>query len=84
MQRLLVFRARVQAPACAQSTLAMRKYATNADPHEQNHIKSWRDGQHLGRIHIDRPKALNAMSAGQHTSTESFRKAEDSCDVTNP
>ena len=66
MQRLLVFRARVQAPICAQSTLAVRKYATDAEPHEENHIKSWREGKHLGRIHIDRPKALNAMSAGQH------------------
>ena len=67
MQRFLGFRARVQASACVQSAQAVRRYATHAEPYEENHIKSWKDGQHLGRIHIDRPKALNAMSAGEHT-----------------
>ena len=76
MQRFLAFRCRIHASACVQSAQAVRRYATNAEPCEENHIKSWRDGQHLGRIHIDRPKALNAMSAGEHTIHKQASQAE--------
>jgi len=65
MQGMLASKACVKASACTQPAQAVQNYASNAAPHEENHIKSWREGQHLGRIHIDRPKALNAMSAGK-------------------
>ena len=65
MQRMLTSRVRLQVHAYTQSVHATRKYSSNAAPFEENHIKSWKEGQHLGRILIDRPKALNAMSAGE-------------------
>ena len=65
MHRMLAYRARLQVSMSTSNYTAVRKYASDASPHEENHIKSWKHGQHLGRIHIDRPKALNAMSAGK-------------------
>lgn len=65
VQRMLTSRVRLQGYAYTQSVQATRKYSSNAAPFEESHIKSWKEGQHLGRILIDRPKALNAMSAGE-------------------
>jgi len=83
MQRMLASKACVKALACTQSAQAVQNYASNAAPHEENHIKSWREGQHLGRIHIDRPKALNAMSAGKQDRSNSACKACCLCVLTH-
>jgi len=49
----------------SRAVLQLHLYSSNAEPVVEHHIKSWKDGSGLGRIAIDRPKALNAMTAGK-------------------